>query len=498
MTLAGRTSVFFLGVLALALAGFTATLYLLARSYLHRQADERLEATLTTLTAGVEIKPDGLEWEAHDRHLMVGVDPGEEQVRWVVRDGRGRLLARSDNLAGPGGDALAACLAAVNPGSPADAFEAGFVDEKQRDWRTRSRRLETERPQPAGGERPLHAGERHEVYPVLVLTAGLSARPVEQALWALLSWSAGVSGALWLLAALLGRWLCRRALIPLTQMAASARAMPATELRQRLPNPGTRDELEDLARAFNDLLTRVEDAFARQQRFTGEASHQLRTPLTALLVQVEVALRRNRAPEEYRETLAGVERQGRHLVRIVEMLLFLARADAEAGLPHLEVIDLAAWLPAHLDQWNGHPRAADISLHELPAGPLHVRAHPMLLGQLLDNLLENACKYSAAGNPVTLLLGAAEGWVQVEIQDRGLGISPEDLSQVFEPFFRAQDVRRQGLEGLGLGLAVVRRIADALGGTVHVQSKPGVGSVFTLGLPAVLREEELREATVLV
>lgn len=496
MTLVGRTSAFFLGVLALVLIGFTAALTALAQSHLHQQVDERLEAALVTLKATIELKPEGLEWEPHEHTLTVGVDHGEEQVRWVVSDGGGRRIARSENLASTNA-AVAQALLAVSSEVAADSWSETFLDGEQGRWRSRSFRLQADR-LPMVGDQPARRPGEPELYPVLVLTAGLSLRPVEQTLSALLIWSAGVSLGLWLFAALLGRWLCRRALAPLTRMAATARAMPATELHQRLPAPGTRDELEDLGLAFNDLLTRVEDAFARQQRFTGEASHQLRTPLAALLGQVEVALRRERAPEEYRQTLARVERQGRHLVRIVEMLLFLARADADAALPDLELLDLAAWLPGHLTHWSDHPRAPDLVVEKPSAIPLWVRAHPTLLGQLLDNLLENAFKYSTAGSPVTLRLGLSAPCVQLEIQDCGVGMSPENLAQAFQPFFRAQDIRRRGLAGVGLGLAVVRRIAVALGGTVRARSEPGAGSVFTLELPAAVREEEPRKSVLLV
>src|SRR5205823_5591551 len=145
-----------------------------------------------------------------------------------------------------------------------------------------------------------------------------------------------ISGGLWLLAAFLGRWLSRRALVPVTSMARAARAIDPSDLNQRLPDPGSRDEVHDLAASFNDLLSRYQEAFARQARFTGDASHQLRTPLTAILGEVEVALRRERSIEDLRAALQKVKGRAAHLGQIVEMLLFLARADAEAITPHLE------------------------------------------------------------------------------------------------------------------------------------------------------------------
>ena len=140
--------------------------------------------------------------------------------------------------------------------------------------------------------------------------------------------------------------------------------MSAADLDRRLPLAGTGDELDDLSRAFNGLLDRVGESFERQRRFTGDASHQLRTPLTAMLGQAEVALRHDRDPAEYRRVLESVRGQAQHLRRIVEALLFLARADAEARRPELERIDLAAWAAEHLTTWAGHERAAARQAHE--------------------------------------------------------------------------------------------------------------------------------------
>ena len=153
--------------------------------------------------------------------------------------------------------------------------------------------------------------------------------PLQKSLQALAVVLSSLSLLLWLSAALVGRWLCRRALAPLTRMADAARTIHADDLGRRLPSAGTGDELEDLGRAFNDLLARLQESFERQRRFTGDASHQLRTPLTAILGQLEVLFRRDRPAEEYDRVLKLVQKQAAHLRLIVEMLLFLARADAE-------------------------------------------------------------------------------------------------------------------------------------------------------------------------
>ena len=468
MTLTARLSVFSLAALAAVLVGFSAALYLLARTYLYRQADERLAAALNTLAAVAEVKPGGVEWEAHDRTVALATEGGA--VYWRVREEDGRTVE--------GG--------ASRHGAAVEDFSRALGEGEG--WRLASRRLEA-----PGGFPPFVSGrdEGHEEgkkYSALVLTAGVPLAPIRAALRNLALTLAGLSAGVWLLAALAVRRLCRRALAPLTRMAEAARSMRAAEVGRRLPSAGTGDELDDLGRAFNDLLARREEAFERQRRFTGDASHQLRTPLTALLGQVEVALLRSRPPEEYRRVLALVHEQAGGLRRIVESLLFLARADAEAKLPDLEVLDLAAWLPEYLRSWPDHGRGADLRLEVDPGGPLRVRAQAPLLGQLLDNLLDNACKYSEPGTPVTLAARAEGGVVSLAVEDAGSGIAAEDLPHVFEPFYRSPEARQRGVGGVGLGLAVARRIAIAFGGTLDAQGRPGKGTRLTLSLPAATDE----------
>jgi heavy metal sensor kinase len=486
MTLVTRLSAFFLAALALVLVGFSASLYLLARVYLERQVDDRLAGALQTLTAAAEFDPDGLEWEPDERHLTLGRDSAADRVRWAVHDGRGRAVDRSANLGAadlPAGD---------GPALPPEGEVFRVIDRDGQPWRVAQKCLRWVRPAPgatregAGESPPEPSGPRavsarHEV---LMLTAGLPLAPARTMLRALGGALAGLSLLLWLTAALLGRRVCRHALAPVSRMAAAARAMGADDLAKRLPRPGTGDELDDLGGTFNGLLDRLQEAFERQRRFTGDASHQLRTPLAAMLGQVDVALRRDRPPEEYRRVLALVHDQAAHLSRIVEALLFLARADAEGELAGLEVLDLARWLPEQRRRWDEHARAADLRVEQTAPGPCPVRAQPVLLGQLLDNLVDNAFRYSAPGTPVRVSLGRDGAAVVLAVEDAGRGIAPGDLPHVFEPFYRTAAGRGPGPGGVGLGLAVVRRIARALGGDVGVESEPGRGSRFTLRLPA--------------
>jgi heavy metal sensor kinase len=459
VTLTNRLSLFFVGTLALVLILFSTALYVLARIHLHRQTEERLEAALNTLVAAAEVGPGGVDWEPHERQLALGPAALGAQVVWQVCDDQGRVVDQAPQADG----------------------QQNWQDER---WLVQQRRL-----QPGSPNRPAAAGApapEPRQYPALVITAAIPLGPVQAALRQLAGVLSGLSLATWLAALAVGRAVCRRALQPVQRMARAAREMDAADAGQRLPIVATGDELEDLTRAFNGLLDRLHEAFERQRRFTGDASHQLRTPLTALIGQIEVALRRERGAADYREVLTAVQRQALHLRRIVEALLFLARANAEARLPDREPIVLEAWLETHLRGWSGHAGAADLRMERESDTPLPVEVQPALLGELLDILLENACKYSPPGAPIVIHLGRAGAWASLTVEDRGCGICAGDLAHVFEPFFRSAEARRLRIAGVGLGLAIARRLAAAFGGRLLVESQEGQGSRFTLELP--LRE----------
>jgi signal transduction histidine kinase len=266
-------------------------------------------------------------------------------------------------------------------------------------------------------------------------------------------------------------------------MAEAARAIAGHEFDERLPVAATGDELEELGRAFNGLLDRRHESHDRQSRFTGDASHQLRTPLTAIQGQVDLALRQARTVEEYQRVLTVVQGKTRHLTRIVEALLFLARADSEAQRPPLAPIDLTEWLQEHMAAWSG-PRPDDVRLETQGAESVRVLAHSGLLGELVDNLLDNACKYSETGTPIVVRASAGGGSVRLSVMDQGVGIDEAAVARIADPFYRTAEARSLDSRGMGLGLSVADRLAELFGGRLDVDSRPGRGSTFSVVLPA--------------
>jgi signal transduction histidine kinase len=463
VTLTTRVSLFFLSTLGLVLAGFSVTLYLLAGAYLRGQAAERLQAALNTLNAAAEVGPADIEWELNQRHLNLG-----PAILWLVNDDHGGLVDQS------GEDAVALLTEPVAGPRPAKR-----LDRQGASWLVQQKVLV-----PDGTTSPHHGPDDGKKYPSLRIAASVPLGPMEATLhrlgWVLLGLSLGI----WLLVFLAGRFLCRRALFPLTHMAESARTMDAVTADGRLPPAGTGDELDELGQAFNSLLDRLRESFERQRRFTGDASHQLRTPLTAILGQIEVALRRERPATEYQRVLATVRDRAEHLHRIVEALLFLARADSEAPLPDRRQLELSQWLSELVRSQEDVPRAADLLVDS--SGPAWVVVPPVLLEELVNLLLDNARKYSDPGTPITLGLRQEGEFVELSVRDRGAGIAPDDLPLVFTPFFRSDDARRQGVEGLGLGLSIAQRLAHACGATLTATSTVGEGSCFTVRLARIV------------
>jgi signal transduction histidine kinase len=468
MNLVTRVSVAFLVALALALGGFSACLYYLASLRLRLALDQELEATLDRFPGRPEVESGRVTWAIYDQAgRRIESTPGT--ARTMILDGRDLSPLAID-------------------------VATTILDADRLRWRVLARPIGGGRrrggpPEGKGGEHRAKVPSRDEQKggapgrerPPRVLAAWASLEPVEAEIRSLATILPLLSLVLWVLAAVIGHYFGRRALAPLTQMARAARAMPFDDCR--LPSPGTRDQLDEFAASFNGLLDRLHLALERQRQFTGQASHQLRTPLAALIAAIDVARRRPRTVDEHERVLDRLHDDAVRLGRVVDALLFLARAEAEAGLPDRDVIDLRAWAAEHVLAWSGHERAADIRFEPCGGGPLWIQAHAPLLGQLLDNLLENACKYSKPGTPIIVSAWSDPTDVVFAVEDRGCGIPAGELPRVFEPFYRAESARRLGHSGVGLGLAVALRIAASHGGTITAESQPGHGSRFILRIP---------------
>ena len=284
------------------------------------------------------------------------------------------------------------------------------------------------------------------------------------------------------LAALGGAIIARIALRPLDRMTRTARRISAEDLSERVERPRTGDELDRLAETMNDMLARLEQAFAQSRRFAADAAHELRTPLAALRGTTEVALRGDRPPAEYRKVLASSLEEVERLIRLSEDLLLFSRSQAGPE-PAEERVDLEPLLLEGLDAGARLGQAAGVSVRIEHAAPAVVRGDATALLRALLNLVENAIKYTPRGGKVELSLIAEDETASLTVSDTGLGVDPADAERIFEPFVRLDAARSRDTGGAGLGLAIARSIVTAHRGSLTVESRPGSGSRFTIRLP---------------
>ncbi len=272
------------------------------------------------------------------------------------------------------------------------------------------------------------------------------------------------------------RFITRRALTGLSTMATDvATLQPGTG--QRVPQGPAYQELDLLARSFNDLLVRVEDALASERRFAAEASHELKTPLTVLRGEVEGLTRDEPPGGPARRALAAVD----GLIRLVEALLWLARSQGPLEHSALEVVNLADLTREEVARVAAGYPPRPLAV-EAPDEVL-VASDERLLARAVANLVDNAFKHAPAGTPVRIAVTERAGMAQLEVEDAGPGIPPELRGRVFEPFFRGGLARGQS-EGFGLGLPLAHTVARALGGSLVIAPVP-VGTRFLLQIPAL-------------
>ncbi len=282
---------------------------------------------------------------------------------------------------------------------------------------------------------------------------------------------------------LMGRWLARHALLPLSRLAARSQRITAEQLHERLPVEGASLELDQLAAAFNDTLARLEGSFDKLRRFTADVSHELRTPLTALRTVGEVALRGSHDAEGYGEVIGSMLEEVDRLTRLTDELLALARADAGEAKLHREPMDLGALVRDVAAHVSVLAEEKEQALQVQAADDLVVPGDRTVLRQALVNLTVNAVKYSPERTRILLRTTRRDAMAVVEVTDEGPGIAPEDRGRLFERFYRVDKSRSREMGGTGLGLALVKWAAEAHGGRVELESEPGRGSTFRLLLP---------------
>ena len=302
-----------------------------------------------------------------------------------------------------------------------------------------------------------------------------------------------------LLAGTGGWWLAGRAFRPINQVVAAAQRLGAEHLDERLPVPKTEDEVRRLTLTLNEMLDRLEKAFQSQQRFVADASHELKTPITILMGELDVLRQQTRSVADYQSFLSSASEELQRLSQIIQNLLLLAQADAGKPIGLRDGVRLDEVVLGVVERLQPFAKQAQVQVRvnvnteNLELGtrnsklepqrveePFAVRGDADLLGSLFFNLIHNAIKYSSAGQSVEMQLEQTPSGQRVSVRDYGAGIRPEDLPQIFERFHRAENPTRRDILGTGLGLTIARWIAEAHGARISVESKPAEGSVFTV------------------
>ncbi|MDQ3577101.1 MAG: HAMP domain-containing histidine kinase [Actinomycetota bacterium] len=280
-----------------------------------------------------------------------------------------------------------------------------------------------------------------------------------------------------------------RVLRPVGDLTVSARRLSTATLRERIAYRGPRDELAELADAFDEMAGRLDAAFAGQQRFAANASHELRTPLTLIRAEVDVALGDPNATVEDLRTSAEVVREATiRADALVESLLLLARSEAEAEqgvLSRTESVDLAALVPGALAAVGSETTERELSV-DSTLDPAPTVGDPELLSRLVGNLVENAVRHNVDGGTLAVRTGNSDRLVWLEVSNTGAIFEHSELTDLLTPFHRG-GAGRSGVRGIGLGLSIVRAVAAAHRGTVDLIALPSGGLEVRVSLPAPAR-----------
>lgn len=299
-------------------------------------------------------------------------------------------------------------------------------------------------------------------------------------------------GTLWLatvivcLIALLSSWLAvRQGHAPIRKISARIRGITSSQLHVRLLPKDVPIELADLVNSFNDMLGQLEDGFQRLSNFSADIAHELRTPVTNLTTETQVALGKDRSVEEYREILYSNLEEFERMSKMIGDMLFLAQTDND--LRHLEpgAVDLAAEIRGLFDYFEAW--AEDRGVHlALEGSALSIQGDQLMLRRALGNLLSNAIRHTPPGGTATVKILADGEMTLVAVENPGSEISPEHLPRLFDRFYRADPSRQKTDEGAGLGLAIVKSVIEAHHGDVKVFSRNGV-TRFHFTVPNIFR-----------
>jgi len=287
-----------------------------------------------------------------------------------------------------------------------------------------------------------------------------------------------------LLAGAVGWVVAGAALRPVERMRIEVDAVSGSEPGRRLRLPRGRDELAALCVSLNRMLHRLEAAVERERRFVADASHELRTPLANLKAELDLALHRARSPSELVEALRSASEETDRLSQLAEDLLLLASADGGPLPIRLEDVDVSSLVRETVGSFEGRAKSLGLVLEASVEAGVHARIDGVRIRQAVGNLIDNALRQTPAGGRVTVEMLARTGILSIAVADTGVGFETDYLPRAFEAFSRADESRSRAAGGAGLGLAIVRAIAEAHRGSVEARNRDEGGALVVLRVPA--------------
>jgi heavy metal sensor kinase len=287
-----------------------------------------------------------------------------------------------------------------------------------------------------------------------------------------------------LLTALIGRFIARRALKPVAKITQTANDIGSgANLSQRIPVSEVKDEIGQLALTFNSMMDRLESSFTQMRQFSSDASHELRTPLTVLKGQSELALGKERKPEEYQEVISSNLEEVQYMSKVLEDLFLLSKSDENQIALDCESVDLKSLIEEVCKHAEIIASEKNIKIVIAYLEGLQVYGDPVRLRQMVWNVVVNGIKYTQQGGEVKISVRGKGDGVLIIIQDNGIGISEEDLPLIFNRFYRVDKARSRQEGGTGLGLSICKFIVDAHKGSIDIESKLDEGTKFKITLP---------------
>ncbi|MCP4157807.1 MAG: HAMP domain-containing protein [bacterium] len=287
-----------------------------------------------------------------------------------------------------------------------------------------------------------------------------------------------------IIAAVGGYFFVRRAFRPVRRIVKTVNNITSEDLSLRIEEQVLKDEIGELIDTFNNMIGRLQKSFQAIKEFAGNASHELKTPLTVIRGEIEVALRKDRDSAEYKTILASVQGATSDLQLIIDDLLFLARMDSETVSFSFKELDLEELILATHEENYAMAEKKKITVILDRIDSVRIKGNRTLLSRLFSNLMRNAINYSGEDGQIRLTLSETEEGTAFVIADTGIGIPAEALPRIFDSFYRVDESHSPGTGGAGLGLAIVKRIVEFHKGVIEVESELGKGTKFTIRFPS--------------